>query len=92
MAGVERPLDLDAAAIIGIERVEGGGELQAKGRPLGVEETEHGGSAVEIAEPVPKSGAGDEAAPALTGEGSVDEACEIDRGQAEEDLLDEVVH
>jgi hypothetical protein len=59
---------------------------------LGAEETKHERCAVELAEPVPESGAGDEAAPALADECGTDEARGVVWREAEEDHLDEVVH
>jgi len=47
---------------------------------------------VELAEPAPEAGARDEAAPLLADEGDVDEERGVVRWEAEEDLLDELLH
>ena len=96
MAGVERPLGPDAGAGAGavapVGRAEGGGGFKVERRSLGAEQTEHGRRAVELAEPAPEVGVGDEAAPELADEGGADEGRGVVRREAEEDLLDGVVH
>ena len=57
---------------------------------LGGEETKHERRAVELTEPAPESGVGDEAAPALADEGGADEARRVVRREAEEVHLNEV--
>ena len=90
MAGVERRLNADVDARV--VRAGRGGGFEPEGSPAVVEEAEHGGRAVALAEPTPESGAGDDAEPVLANGGGPDEDRGVVRRAADEDLLDEVVH
>jgi len=69
-----------------------GGHASAAIAAAAVEESQHWGRTVELAEPAPEAGARDEAAPLLADEGGVDEERGVVRWEAEEDLLDELLH
>ena len=69
-----------------------GGHASAAIAAAAVEESQHWGRTVELAEPAPEAGARDEAAPLLADEGGVDEERGVVRWEAEEDLLDELPH
>jgi hypothetical protein len=56
------------------------------------EEADDGGRPVERAVAVAEGGVGEDAAPALGGEGGAEEARRVVRREAEEDLNDDVVH
>ncbi|KAG2629854.1 hypothetical protein PVAP13_3KG507401 [Panicum virgatum] len=56
------------------------------------EEAEHGGRAVALGEPAAVAWSGDDAAPPSAHGGGADEAHGVIRRQAEEALLDELVH
>lgn len=94
VAGVEHP---PAAAVSAGPAEEGpaGGDEAYGTRAVVVdaasEEAHHGWSRVELAEPAEESRTGDEAAPALAGEGGADEARRVVRRDSGEDLLHDLV-
>lgn len=54
--------------------------------------TQHGGGAVEGAEPAAEARGGEEAAPLLADEGGADEEGRFAGREADEDLFDEILH
>jgi hypothetical protein len=87
VAGVDRTPFLGH----GVRKADGGGGAELGSRPAGVEAAQQGGRAVEHAESAAEAGVGDEAAPALAHEGGADEELGFVRGEAEEDLSDEII-
>ena len=85
-------VDRVPAAVVGVGRAEGAGGDEAGHVDAVAQEAEHGGRAVELAEPAAEAGPGDEAAPGLADEGGVEEVGGLRRREADDDLLDELVH
>ncbi|KAF8711541.1 hypothetical protein HU200_028985 [Digitaria exilis] len=88
------PVEEDAA----VARVNGAPaatELETKREFFAVsddaEENQHGGRAVELAEPAAEARAGDEAAPGPADERGAEKACRVVGRESEEDLLDKLL-
>ena len=87
-------LEKDAAAARQLPRMawDGGGGDEARSPSVGAEEPQHRGRAVELPKPAAEAGVGDETGPALADEGGAHEEMGLYLGEAEEDLLDELLH
>ena len=70
---------------------DGGGGDEARSPSVGAEEPQHRGRAVELPKPAAEAGVGDETGPALADEGGAHEEMGLYLGEAEEDLLDEII-